>query len=386
MSWDDVAISGVGWSRLSKESGQTPIDLALTASLAAAADAGIDPHSIDGIIEYSRRDSPLALPMAAALGLPVLRYFLDYDGGGYASQTVVATAANAVRAGLADTILVYRAMNGRTGPHRFGGAGQVHPVDVFGDQGQFSDTAGLANPVQTCALKANAYMHRYGTTQEQLGAVAIAIREHASRNERAVMREPITMEDYLQSRLIAEPFHVFDCALETDGACALIVTSRERATASGRPVVLIRAASIGAGPFATGGYMWEDPAEMYSKWIAPDLYARAGITAADIDVAEIYDCFTYTLLCQLEDYGFAPKGEGGRFVEDGNLGLGGRIPTNTHGGLLSEAYLQGLGHVCEAVVQLRHEAGARQAPDPEFALTTGHGFNMGGALVLQRAS
>ena len=386
MSWDDVAISGVGWSSLSTDSGQTPLDLALTAALAAAADAGIDAHQIDGIVDFGRRDGPLALPVAAALGLPQLRYFLDYDGGGYASQTVVATAANAVRAGLADTVLVYRAMNGRTGTHRFGGSYQAQPVDVYGDQGQFSNTVGLFNPLQTFALKARAHMNRYGTTSEHLAAVAVAVREHARRNERAVMRDPMTLEDHQNSRMIAEPFHIFDCALETDGACALIVTSRERASASGRPVVLIRAASIGAGAFAVGGYMWEDSAAMYSEQVAPDLYAKAGITANDIDVAEIYDCFTYTLLAQLEDYGFTPKGEGGPFVMDGNIGLNGAIPTNTHGGLLSEAYLQGLGHVCEAVVQLRGEAGPRQVRDPEFALTTGHGGNMGGALVLQKAN
>lgn len=376
-------ISGVGWSALSRDSGVTPLTLASEAACAAICDAGLAVHEIDGVICFGRRDGPGPLLMASALGLPSLRYFLEYDGGGYASNTVVILAAQAVAAGLASNVLVYRSMNGRTGPHRFGGV-QAQPIDVMGAAGQFVDPVGARAPVVGFALAAQAHMDRYGTTSEQLGAIAVTMREHASLNERAVMRKPITLGDHQESRMIASPLHLLDCAIETDGACALLVTGRDQGKASGKPLVKIRAAAVGAGSFPVGGSMWAEESRLYSYYLAKELYEKAGVAPSDIDVAEIYDCFTISLLIQLEDYGFCKRGEGGAFAESGALRLGSQLPTNTHGGLLSEAYLQGLSHVCEAVVQLRGEGHDRQVTGAQLALTTGQGGHMGGALILER--
>jgi acetyl-CoA acetyltransferase len=211
------------------------------------------------------------------------------------------------------------------------------------------------------------------------------MREHASHNERAVMRKPITVAEHQESRMIASPFHLLDCAIETDGACAVVLTTADVAKGLDRPLVRIRASAVGAGSFPVGGSMWADESRLYSYYRAADLYARAGVAPSDIDVAEIYDCFTFSLMAQVEDFGFCERGEGGPFAESGGLRMdGGRIPTNTHGGLLSEAYLQGLGHVCEATSQLLGTAGGRQVDGAQLALVTGQGGHMGGAMILER--
>jgi acetyl-CoA acetyltransferase len=234
-------------------------------------------------------------------------------------------------------------------------------------------------------------MALYGTTEEQLGSVAITTREYAVMNERAVMRKPMTMEDYLGSRMIAWPLRLFDICLETDGACALLVTSAERARDTKHRPIYVMAAAHGGGP-ATSGHdenlglylRWKEHTEFYGKHIAPDLYGMAGITPQDIDVAEIYDDMTIAVIFQLEDFGFCKKGEGGPFVAEGNTKLTGKLPTNTHGGLMSEAYIHGLNHTFEAVSQLRGDAGLRQVKNAEIALTTGMGAAVGSALILRR--
>jgi acetyl-CoA acetyltransferase len=377
---------GAGWSVQSRASGVSALTLAMDAAYDAVRDAGLAMHDIDAVICFGRRDGPGPLLMASALGLPSLRYFLEFDGGGYASNTVVMVAAQAIEAGMAKNVLVYRAMNGRTGPHRFGGE-QAQPIDIAGAGGQFIDPVGARAPVLSFALAAQAHMNQYGTTSEQLGAVAVTMREHALHNERAVMRKPITVTEHQESRMIASPFHLLDCAIETDGACAVVLSTADVAAGLGKPLVRIRASAVGAGSFPVGGSMWADESRLYSYCLADELYERAGVRPADVDIAEIYDCFTFSLLAQVEDYGFCERGEGGPFAESGGLRAdGGRIPTNTHGGLLSEAYLQGLGHVCEAVSQLHGTAGDRQVDGAQLALVTGQGGHMGGALILERLS
>lgn len=378
-----AAVAGIGWSRLSRDSGVSPLRLALDATLAAVGDAGLTAQDIDGVIAFGRRDGPGPAVVASALGLPRMRYMIEYDGGGYAADMAVATAAMAVVTGVARCVLVYRAMNGATGEHRFGGSKQAQVHNSRGGGGQYNEPFGWTTPPQKFAVMAQAHMSKYGTTSEQLGAVAVTMREHACLNPRAVMRTPMTLDDHQASRWIAEPLRLLDCALETDGACAVIVTATERAADLAKPPVRILAAAMGSGPFPANGFMWPEVDEMYSSYVADELYQAAGLGPNDVDVAELYDCFTYTLLAQIEDFGFCKKGEGGPFAASGGLTLGGAIPTNTHGGLLSEAYLQGLGHVCEAVSQLRGEAGDRQVPGARTALTSGHGGQLGGALVLQ---
>jgi acetyl-CoA acetyltransferase len=383
MTRQSPVLLGVGWSAQSRASGVTPLTLAMDAAYEAVADAGLQMHEIDAVICFGRRDGPGPLLMASALGLPTVRFFLEYDGGGYASNTVVMVGAQAIESGTAKNVLVYRAMNGRTGSHRFGGE-QAQPIDVQGAGGQFIDPVGARAPVIGFALQAQAHMQRFGTTSEQLAAVAVTMREHAARNERAVMRKPLTVAEHQASRMIASPFHLFDCAIETDGACAVVMSTVDVARGVGKPLVSIRASAVGAGSFPVGGSGWEDESRLYSYYLAPELYERAALTPADIDVAEIYDCFTFSLMAQVEDYGFCKRGEGGPFAAAGSLRLGAEIPTNTHGGLLSEAYLQGLGHVCEAVSQLQGTAGERQVEGAQLALVTGQGGHMGGAMILER--
>jgi acetyl-CoA acetyltransferase len=234
---------------------------------------------------------------------------------------------------------------------------------------------------------ARQHMARYGTTSEQLGAIAVAQRDYAVQNERAMMRTPVTLADYLQARWIAEPFRLLDCCLETDGACAVVVTTVEQARdLRWMPVVVAGIAwALGHSSVSVG---WPDLTESAAIHTSRRLYAMAGLGASDLDFAELYDCFTYSVLVQLEDFGLCAKGEGGPFVESGHTARGGAFPVNTHGGALSEGYIHGLNHTTEAVLQLRREAGTRQVPGAEVGLVTGQAGILSGetsALILRRA-
>ncbi len=379
---DSTAIVGVGYTPFSKDSGVSTLTLALRAIRAAVEDAGLSLDDIDGLATHRVGDSALPSTVLQSLGLKDVGYLVDQFGGGSASHAVVGHAAMAVAAGLADTVVCYRALNSRS-EFRMSGAGRPPP-----DQVEFHYQApyGYIAPAQQFGMAARAHMLRYGTTAEQLGAVAVAQRAHAVANERALMRTPITLDDYLASRWIAEPFRLLDCCLETDGAVALVVTSAERARDLRRHPVLIRAATWGSGQtlYSNGN----DLTESAARRMAPRLFAQAGLGPDEVDVAMLYDCFTWTVLVQLEDYGFCPKGEGGPFAASGATRLGGALPVNTHGGFLSEGYVHGLNHVAEAVAQLRGDAGERQVEGAEIALSTAQpGYVAGNtsALVLRRA-
>jgi acetyl-CoA acetyltransferase len=231
------------------------------------------------------------------------------------------------------------------------------------------------------------HMVRYGTTSEQLGHVAVEFRKNAARNERAMKRQPITLADHQASRMIVDPFHLLDICLESDGACAVLVTSAERARDLRHKPVYIMGAAYGGGPNQGDDLFdairWPDHTQNFTKYIADELWSSAEVSPDDVDVAEIYDCFTYTVIMGLEGLGFCPPGEGGRFVEDGGIAFESKLPVNTHGGLLSEAYIHGFNHVFEAVEQLRGTAGPRQVADAEIALTTAGAMTCGSALVLR---
>jgi acetyl-CoA acetyltransferase len=378
---NEAAIVGVGFTPLSKDSGATTMTLAARAILAAVDDAGLGTGDIDGLAAFSVVDSTSPVLLPRVLGLPDLSYYLHQVGGGSVSHTIVAEAAMACAAGIADVVVCYRALNDRSG-YRVGQARLPLPDP----EAQFLYPQGCITPVQQFALAARAHMIRYGTTAEQFGAVSLAQRDNAALNERAMMRDPITLEDYLKSPWVSEPLRRLDCCLETDGACAVVVTTRERAADLRHRPVLIRGAVWGPGHtrFCAGS---EDLTESGAKFSAPRLFRSAGAGPDEIDLALLYDAFTYAVIVQLEDYGFCTKGEGGPFAASGTIARGGALPVNTHGGLLSEGYLHGLNHVCEAVTQLRGEAGARQVPGAELALSTGEAGNLGGhtsALILQR--
>ena len=227
-------------------------------------------------------------------------------------------------------------------------------------------------------------MELYGTTVEQFGEVAVACREHALLNDNAVMKKSITLEDHRNSRMIADPFRLLDCSLESDGGAAVVVSAAERAGDLRHRKVYI--SGVATGHPDSPGAITQRP-DMTSLGIgkaAPRAFQMAGVTPADIQVAEIYDCFTYAVIRQLEDMGFCAKGEGGPFVQGGRLKLGGALPTNTHGGLLSQAHVWGLNHIVELVRQLRGDAGRAQVKDVELGLVTGYGDMGDGALAIMR--
>lgn len=380
---DKYAIAGVGCTAYTSQSGTTVRNLAIEACANAVADAGIGLAEIDGIVSYHFDDSIPAISVATGLGLADVRYAVDYSMGGNAASLVPLAAAAAIEAGLARNVLCYRAMNGRSG-FRLGGSRDNSAQGIT----QHTAPFGWITYPQAMAMWCRRHMELYGTTSEQLGSIAVTFRHNASLNPRAMMREPITLADHQSSPVIVDPFHLLDICLESDGACAVLVTSAERARHLRHAPVYIMGGAYGGGPDQGDDLFdhirWPEHARNYAGYIADDLWRSAGVGPADVDVAEIYDCFTYSVIMQLEGFGFCAEGEGGAFVQEGRIGSDGELPLNTHGGLLSEAYIHGLNHVVEAVEQLRGTAGARQVADAEIALTTGGAMTCGSAMVLRR--
>ena len=389
MNLNQTAIAGIGQTVYSRNSGCSVERLALQAVIAAAHDAGIDASEIDGLVTYGLCDTAYSGVVATGLGLKRLDYFADYTSGGNIAAGVVLQAAMAVATGQARHVVAYRALNGASGL-RYGSGGwsrTMSSTSLFSDaEPQFLDTFGITMPAQHYALLARRHMAKYGTTVEDLAAVAIACRQHAALNPRAQMREPLTLEAYLASAWVAEPFRLLDCCLQSDGACAVLVTSLDRARDGPHRPVRILSGAIGGSP-RSRGVMWtnfaDEHAECFATELADGLFERAGVERRDIDVAQLYDCFTYSVLAQLEDFGFCAKGESGAFFRNGRASLGGELPVNTGGGLLSEAYIHGLNCVLEGVEQLRGEAGPRQVPGAELGLVTAGGAaHSGSALIL----
>jgi acetyl-CoA acetyltransferase len=379
---DRAAIAGIGWTDYSKNSGVSTLTLALRAIAAALADAGLTTRDVDGVACHRVGDSVPAVLVAQSLGVQDLRFHYDLFGGGSASAGVLGAAAMAIATGQAECVVCWRAINARS-EFRMGGTGRAAPDTP---EYQYLTPYGHVTPPQHFAMYARAYLDRYGVQAEDLGRVAIQQRRHAMANARAMMRTPMTMEDYLASRWIVEPFRLFDCCLETDAAVALVITSPERARDLPNLPVLISGAVYGSGHtlFSNHRGDWTTTA---AATMSSRLYAMAGVGPDDIDVAELYDAFTPLVLLQLEDYGFCGKGEAPALVADGATALGGRLPVNTHGGHLSEGYVHGLNHAIEAVSQLRGASGERQVPGAEVALSTGQpGYVAGSssAVVLRR--
>lgn len=381
-----AAITGVGYTSITRNSGVPVGALALEACVKAVSDAGLKPKDIDGVLSYSVGDSMPVRDVATAIGLERVEWFSDIQGGGSQSCAIIAQAAMVINSGLCNHVICFRAMNGRSGV-RMGRLRTNSAGSRFGGVSQFNAPFGFGGPPMTYAMMARRHMAEYGTTNEHLGSIAVNLRSNAVNNERAIMRTPLTMEDYHSSRWVAEPFHLLDCCQETDAGCALVVSRGDLSSGMKHAPIYVRSFAFGGGP-APGPNLdkYQDLTTMFPKYIGPGLFQRAGLTVADVDVAEIYDAFTFTVLCQLEDFGFCEKGEGGPFVMGGNIGLRGRIPVGTHGGLLSEGYIHGLNNVAEAVSQLRGDAGGRQVQDAEVALCSGFGGNVGSALILTSGS
>jgi acetyl-CoA acetyltransferase len=343
------------------------LGLAARAIKTAVGDAGLELGDIDGLATFGPGDSVPPNVLAQSLGMESMHYFVDQNFGGSVSMSVIGSAALAVSAGVADCVVCYRALNGRSEQRmNASGAGAKQPWDV-----QYKMSTAYIVPAQEMAMAGRAHMERYGTTSEDFGRLAVLCRTNAVDNERAMMRTPITMDDYLASPWITEPFRLLDCCLETDGAVALVIVAADRAKDSPHRPVMLRGAAWGSGVSLYNNGV-TDLAISPAKQIARRLYNAAGVGPGEIDFAELYDCFTYTLLAQIEGYGFAEDGTvPDRLQEDHFNRHGGSLPINTHGGLLSEGYLHGFNHVYEAVEQIRGEAGKRQVDRHDLALVAG---------------
>jgi len=352
--------------------------MAVEACRGALTDAGLGIEAVDGMCTFQVMDSAHPLEVAWALGRDELSWANSMYGGGNLVADQIATAAAVIEAGLCRAVLVYRSLNGRSG-HRFGTV--EGPMRVEGD-GQFDTPSGFLVPPQWFAMWARRHQYMYGTTSKDLGHIAITQRAHAGPNEHATRRDPLTMDEYLAGRWIAEPFRVFDCTSEVDGAVAVLLAGDDVASDTARPPVwLVGSANSQSG---SGWASWDDPSEMYARTVGPRLWKRTGLRPSDVDVACMYDCFTYTVMATMEGYGFCGKGEVGDFFAEGHATYGGDVVVNPHGGLLSEGYIHGLNHHYEATLQLRGGAGARQVKDARLALVTAGGGPFGGANIYSR--
>ncbi len=366
-----VAIVGVGDTEVGVVRGYSATQLYVRAARLALEDAGLTKNDVDGLITCVSWAEPYLYhaEMIAEYMQIFPRYCITAPSGGGTTLAVMHHAASAILTGMCNTVLITMADSQVSGLSRAKAieamAGAGHP--------QFERPYGAPIP-GFYALVARAHQHAYGTTDEQRAAVAVACRKHASMNPAAQMRDPITVEDVLKSRLIADPLHLLDCSLVSDGGGALIMTSAERARDfKNKPVYL-----LGVGE----GHSHEHISQAHSlvasaaKDAGERAYAMAGLGPKDIDVAEVYDCFTPVVIIELEDLGFCKKGEGGSFVEGGRIQLGGELPINTHGGLLSHCHPGHPGSifsVTEAVRQLRGECGPRQVQEAKIALVHAQG-------------
>jgi acetyl-CoA acetyltransferase len=381
---DTTAIVGVGATPYFKNSGVSTLTLALQAVTAAVADAGLSLQDVDGMVCHRLSDSVDPTLVAQALGHEDLRFIRDIFGGGSTSASVVAEAVLAVASGVANCVVCWRSLNARS-EFRMGGSG---PALLASGEAQYWAPYSHLSAAQLFAMHARAYMAAYGVEAEDLGRVAINQRFNAGLNPQAMMTTPLTMDEYLSSRWIVEPLRLFDCCLETDCAVALIVTSTERARDLRTVPVTISGVAFGGGSKLTSNGI-SDLTYSGAQAMAPRLYAAAGVTADDIDVAELYDAFTPVVLMQLDAYGFCEPGGAASLVADGVTRLDGRLPVNTHGGHLSEGYAHGLNHVIEAVRQLRGECGPRQVNGAEIALSTsapGTATGLTAAVILKRGA
>lgn len=384
---DEACIVGIGqtpYTRSPQMDG-TNLTLQLRACEAAIADAGLHASQIDAILPFP--SLAIAEEFAVHLGITDLRYQTTAHLGGAAPGAAIATAAMAVATGVATHVLVPGGWHGYAGPR----VREVVVADVSAMSGgvtahEFYFPYGLTAPVQWFSLMARLHMNAFGTTPEQLGAVAIACRRHAQLNPDALMHaRAMTMGDYLASPMISDPFRLLDCSLEANGACALVVAAAERAADLAQTPVHIMGFAQGQ-PFPPDDiFAREDLFRLGVATAMPRALAMADIEREAIDFAELYDPFTFQVIHQLEEMGFCARGEGGPFVASGHIELGGDLPINTHGGLLSEGHVLGMNHFVEAVRQLRRTAGARQVEDAAIGLVTGFGdFGDGSIVILRR--
>ncbi len=371
---DKVAIVGIGATEFSKESGRTEIQLGVEAIEAALAEAGIDSSEVDGMATYTMDNNP-EIELHRLIGGHELKFFARTHYGGGATCAPVLHGTMAIASGVAEVVVVYRAMNERSG-FRFGqGALMAENPNSF-ETVDFGWTMpfGLMTPASWLAMPARRYLHETGASDTDFGHVAVAARDFAATNPKAWFHgQPLTLAEHQASRWIAEPLRLFDCCQESDGAVALVMVSAVRARELKTTPVLVRGAAQGSAEdqrMMTSFYRDSIIGLPEMRLVADSCYQMAGLGPDDIQSAVIYDHFTPAVLPQLEAFGFCEPGRGWAFVREGHHRRGGKLPVNPHGGQIGEAYIHGLNGVAEAVRQVRGDA-VNQVAGVEHVVVTG---------------
>jgi acetyl-CoA acetyltransferase len=385
---NETAIAGIGLTEFTKHSGVSELSLAAQCIKAACDDAGIRPAEIDGLVTYTL-DSTDEIEVARAVGAADLSFFSRINYGGGAAVGTIAQAAMAIATGQATTVVCYRAMNGRSGKRMGQGvSGEITSSDLI--HWSWYTPYGMLIPGSWIAMIANKYMRKYGVTREDLGRVAISQRNHALRNPRAYgYGKPLSMEQYLQSKLIAEPLCLYDFCQETDGGCAILVTSAERARDLKQKSAVIRAvtqASTRGQEQMTSYYRDELVSLPEMEMAARRVYAMANLGPDDIDAACLYDAFSSEIIMQLESFGFCAPGEGKYLVREGALDIDGRLPNNTHGGLISEGYIHGMNNIAEGVRLIRGSSTGQPPKAVDHVLVSSGVGVPTGAMILGQAN
>ena len=398
------AIVGVGETTYRRGSNETTRNLATWAINNALDDAGLEADDVDGMLSYSGNDSTFSPFVAGDLGIR-LNFYMDVYGGGSSTEALVGIAIGVIEAGMCNTVAIFRSMNGYS-QIRIGGTGARAAAPING--GALHNRAyGWQSAGQSFAPSFMRHMYDYGTTPEQVAAVKVAHSKHASNNPKAYYQDRVTVDDVVNSRMICKPLHLLDCCVETDNATCLIITRAERAKDMRQTPALIRSVVGRCSKPRLDMHFQHGPISTVAGHYAKELlWPNAGVGPEEIDITGSYDAFTFTTMLQLEDYGFCAKGEGGDYVSNGTIELGGERPNNTSGGHLCEGYTHGMSMVIENVRQLRgmiddscpmgsdgrrihtydySAGGCRQVRDPELTANLGWATPAtGSALVMQK--
>lgn len=384
-----TAIAGLGITEQGKVYGKSAVGWAVEAIRLALDDAGLEPADLDGVLVNPGMSWGMAGTMGSfavqqAMGLRDLSLGASVSLGGASAGAMIMQAALAIEAGMASHVACVFSDAPLMPPKPRDGKKATGSASAYAHSAGLDMAYGVFGVAGRYAWLAQRHMHRFGTTQDQLGTIAVNERAFAQGNPHAEFRgKPLTLDDYHASRWVTEPFHLLDCCLVSNGGVAVVVTSAERARDLRRPPVHVRGMAQGH----PGG----DPLETLTSGAVtagPAALRMAGVELGDIDFCELYDCYTFTVLVTLEDYGFCPKGEGGAFIEEGRTGPGGELPVNTGGGQLSSYYMWGMTPISEAVIQIRGDGGERQADAHELGLVSGNGgiLSTHSTLVLGRSA